>query len=84
MNSSSSNDITKGGEYVLNRSPKKPGGGEVHDNNTATTISYETISEQENSCKTITNVLGKTKVPNIVRLEKGNQSGQAGIFATEQ
>ena len=44
-NSSSSNDKTKSGEYVLNRPPKKPGGREVYDNNTATTISCETASE---------------------------------------
>ena len=41
---------------MLNRPPKKPGGGEVYDSNTATTLSGETASEQENSCKTIADI----------------------------
>ena len=47
-NSLSSNDKAKSGEYVLTRPPKKPGGGEVYENNTATIMSCETVSEQEN------------------------------------
>ena len=77
-NSSSSKDKTKSGEYMLNRPPKKPGGREVFDNNTATTISCETASEQENSCKTITNMLRKTEVPNIVRMEKETNQNKKG------
>ena len=76
-NSSSSNDKTKSGEYVLNRLPKKPRGGEVYDNNTATTISCGIASEQENICKITTNMLEKVKVPNIVRMEK--ESNQDAI-----
>ena len=68
----SSNDKTKSGEYVLNRPPKKPGGGEVYDDNTATTISCETVSEKENSCKPVTKMLRKTKVPNIMQMGKRN------------
>ena len=69
-NSSSSNDKTKSGEYVLHRPPKKPGGGEVYENNTATTIPCGTASEQENSRKTITDILEKKEAPDIVQLEK--------------
>ena len=59
---------------MLNRPPKKPGGEEVYDSNTATTIACETTSKQKNSCKKITNMLEKVKVPNIVRMEnKTNQ-----------
>jgi len=43
--SSSNNDKAKRGEYVLNCPPKKPGGGEVYENNTTTTMSCETVSE---------------------------------------
>ena len=55
---------------MLNRPPKKPGGGEVCENNTVTTISCETASEQEDSRKTITDMFGKLEVPDIVRIEK--------------
>ena len=48
---------------MLNRLTKKPGGEEVYDNNTVTTISCQTASEQENSRKTITDMLGKMEVP---------------------
>ena len=43
-NSWSSNDKTKSGEYVLSRPPKKPGGGEVDEVDTTTTISCGTTS----------------------------------------
>ena len=56
---------------MLNRLPKNLGEGEVYENNTATTISCETASEQENSCKIIADMLGKMEVPNIARMEKG-------------
>ena len=69
-NSFSSNDKTKSGEYVLSRPPKKPGGEEVDDINTATTITCNTASVDENSGKTITDMLEKWEVPNIVRMEK--------------
>ena len=69
-NSSSSNGKAKNGECVLNRPPKKPGGGEVYENNTATTMSCETVLEQENSCKTISDLLEKMEIPDIVQMEK--------------
>ena len=56
--------------YVLNRPPKKPGGGEVYENNTATTMSCETVSKQENSRKTISDLLGKMEMTDIVQMEK--------------
>ena len=67
-NISSSKNRTKNGEYVLNRPLKRPGGGKVGKNNTATTISCETASEQENSRKSITDMLGKMEVPDIVQM----------------
>ena len=71
-NNWSSKDKVKSGEYVLNRPPKKPGGEEVDDINTATTITCDTASVYENSGKTITDIdmLEQGEVPNIVRMEK--------------
>ena len=77
-NSSSSNDKAKSGEYVLNLPPKKPGGEEVYENNTATTMPYETVSEQENSHKTIPDLLGKMEVPDIVQTEKETNQDKKG------
>ena len=76
----SSNGKTKSGEYVLNRPPKKPGGGEVYNNNRAITISCETSSEQENSHNTITNMLGKTEVLDIIRIGKVNNQDKKGHY----
>ena len=69
-NGSSSNDKAKSGEYVLNHPPKKPKGEEVYKNNTATTKSYETVSEQKNSRKAILDLLGKMEIPDIAQMEK--------------
>ena len=77
-NSSSSNDKTKSGEYALHRPPKKPGGGVVCENNTAATTPCETASEQENSRKTMTDILGKMEVPDIVQMEKKANLGKKG------
>ena len=48
---------------MLSRPLKKPGGEEVDDTNSAKTITCYTSSDHENSDKTITNMLGKMKVP---------------------
>ena len=42
----------------------------MYENNTATTIPCETASEQENSCKTMTDILGKMEIPDIIQMEK--------------
>ena len=65
-NSLSNTDKAKSGEYVLTRPSKKPGGGESYENNTAPTMSCETVSEQENSRKTIPDLLGKIEILDIV------------------
>ena len=52
------------------RPPKKPGGEEAYDINTATAMTCVTASTSENSSQTITDMLDKEKVPNIVRMEK--------------
>ena len=69
-NSWSSRDKTKSGEYVLNQPPKKPGDKEAYDINTATTVTCVTASTSEKSSQTITVILEKGKVPNIVQTEK--------------
>ena len=63
---------------MLNRPPKKLGGGEVYVNYTETTMSCETVSEQENSHKTITDLLGKMEVPDIARMEKETNQDKKG------
>ena len=55
---------------MLNHPPKKLGGGEVYENNTATTMSCDVVLEQENSRKTIPDWLGKMEIPDIVQMEK--------------
>ena len=75
-NSSSSNDKAKSGENVLTHAPNKPGGEEMYENNTATTMSCETVSEQENSRKTISDLLGKLKIPDIARKQKFSSNGE--------
>ena len=77
-NSSSSNDKAKSGEYVLNCPPKKPGGGEVYENNTATTTPCKTVSDQENSRKTTPDLLEKMEVPDIVQTEKETNQDKKG------
>ena len=70
---------------MLNRPPKKPGGGEVYENNTATNMSCETVSEQENCRKTIPNLLGKMEIPDIVQMEKEtNQDKRGPLLIMEQ
>ena len=54
----------------MNRPPKKPGGEEAYDSNTATTITDVTASTSEKSSQTITDMLENGKVPNIVQMEK--------------
>ena len=46
-NSLNSIDKTKGGEYVLNWRPKKPGGGEMYTKNTATNIMRDSLRTGE-------------------------------------
>ena len=41
-------------------------------------MSREPVSEQENSCKTITNLLGKMEVPDIARMEKETNQDKKG------
>ena len=48
---------TKSGEYVLNQSPKKPGGEEAYDINTAIIITCVIASTYEKSSQTITDML---------------------------
>ena len=74
----SSNDKTKIGEYMSSRPPKKPGGEEVDDTNSAKTITCYTSSDHENSDKTVTDMLGKMKVPNTVRMEKETNRDKKG------
>ena len=69
---------------MLNRLPKKPGGGDVYGNNTATTMSYETVSEPENSRKTIPELLGKKKILDIVQMEKETNQDEKGPFIMER
>ena len=66
---------------MLNRPPKKPGGGEVYENNTATTMPCETVSEQEYSCKTIPDLLGKMEIPDIVQMEKETNQDKKGALS---
>ena len=65
---------------MLTRPPKKPGGGEVYENNTATTRSCETVSEQENSRKTISDLLGKMEIPDIMQMEKETNQDKRGFY----
>ena len=41
-------------------------------------MSWDTASEQENSCKTITDTSGKMEVPDIVRMEKESNQDKKG------
>ena len=63
-------DKTKSVEYVLDPPPKKSGGEEADDTNTASPRICDTFSEHKNRNKTTTNMSEKVKVPNIVRMEK--------------
>ena len=66
---------------MLTHPPKKPGGGGVYKNNTATTRSCETVSEQENSRKTISNLVGKMEIPGIIQMEKETNQDKQGILS---
>ena len=83
-NSSSNNDKrTKSWKYVLNRPPQKPGAAEVYDSNTATTLSCETASEQENSCKTIADMFKeKNQVTALTGKENNTNSTATKTTAT--
>ena len=71
-------DKTKSGEYALDRPPKKPRREEVDDINTATTITCDTSPDHDNSGNTITDMLGRMKVPNIVRMKMETNQDKKG------
>ena len=54
----------------MGRPPKKLGGEEVNEINSAAPITCDTSSEHESRDKTTTDMLEKVKVPNIVQMEK--------------
>ena len=55
---------------MLNWLPKKPGGKKAHDTNSAPLMTCSSASIPENIGKTITDVLKRGKVPNVVQMEK--------------
>ena len=68
-----------GNIHMLSWPPKKPGGQEVNDTNSAKTITCYISSDHENSDKTrITDMLGKMKVPNTVQMEKETNQDKKG------
>ena len=77
-NTLSCNDKAKSGEHVLNRPPKKTGGRDMYKNNTATTMSCEAVSEQDNSRKTIPELLGEMEIPDILQMEKETNQDKKG------
>ena len=50
----------------------------MYENNTSATMSYETVSEQENSRKTIPDLSGKMEIPDILQMEKGSNQDKKG------
>ena len=59
-------DKTKSGEYVLGPPPKKPGGEEADNINTAAPRICDTFSEHDNRIKTTINMSERVKLPSIV------------------
>ena len=55
---------------MLDKPPKKPGGEEVDNINTAAPRTCNTSSEHEKRKKTTTNMLENMEAPNIVRMKK--------------
>ena len=59
----------------MDKPPKKPGGEEVDNINTAAPRMCDTSSEHEKRKKTTTNMLENVEVPNILRMEKESKQG---------
>ena len=81
-NSWNSKDKTESGEYVLSRPPKKPGGEEAYDIDTAPSMTCATASTFENSSQKITDILENWKVPNIVRTKKEDNHSKTEVPMT--
>ena len=74
-----SHDKTKSGEYVLDKPPKKPGGEEVDNINTAAHITCDTSPEHEKR-KNNYQYGGKCESAKHCANGKGNESGNDNIY----